>query len=72
MIFGLPDWPAVAKWLSDDEKACITSQLEAQSSGFTRERSNRREILETCLTPRMIAHYLAYVSIPYCPLVRGC
>jgi MFS family permease len=67
VIFGLPDWPAVAKWLSDDEKACITSQLEAQSSGFTRERASRREVIETCFTPRMVAHYFAYVSISQFP-----
>lgn len=63
VIFGLPDWPAVAKWLSDDEKACIISQLEGQSSGFTRERASQREVLETCFAPRMVAHYFAYVSV---------
>lgn len=64
VIVFLPNWPAVAKWLSDDEKNCITIQLEAQASGFTRERASRREVLETCFTPRMVAHYFAYVS-PY-------
>jgi hypothetical protein len=40
VIFGLPDWPAVSKWLGEDEKAFVTSQLEAQFSAFTRERSS--------------------------------
>lgn len=68
VIFGLPDWSAVAKWLTDDEKLCLQSQLQAQSSGFTREHSSRREVMETCFTPRMIAHYFAYVSTPEHPL----
>lgn len=62
IIAFMPNWPGTAKWLTDNEKHCITTRLEAQASGFTRERASRREILETCFTPRMVAHYLAYVS----------
>ncbi|CAM1508741.1 Fc.00g055890.m01.CDS01 [Cosmosporella sp. VM-42] len=51
----LPNWPAVAEWLDDDEKRCITAQLEGEGSGFTRERASRREILETCFAPPMSA-----------------
>ncbi|KAI1371676.1 MFS transporter [Hypoxylon crocopeplum] len=62
VILFLPNWPTVAKWLDDDEKRCLISRLDAESGGFTRERASRREVLETCFQPRMIAHYLAYLS----------
>ena len=59
----LPDWPSSAPWLSEDEKQCIDAQVQAAAgSGFTREHASRREILETCFSPRMVAHYLSYVS----------
>lgn len=62
VLVFLPNWPAVATWLDQDEKRNIISRVEEGGGGFTRERASRREILETCFAPRMVAHYLAYVS----------
>lgn len=61
----LPDWPSSASWLSEDEKLCVSAQVQAASGGgFTREHASRREILETCFSPRMVAHYTSYVNRP--------
>lgn len=59
----LPDYPARAKWLSEDDKRFAESRLVARGGGYNREHASRREILETFFNPRMLAHYIAYVSI---------
>ncbi|EEU38102.1 uncharacterized protein NECHADRAFT_48085 [Fusarium vanettenii 77-13-4] len=62
VVAFLPNWPAVTTWLDNDEKRYIISRVEEGAGGFTREKASRREILETCFAPRMVAHYLAYLA----------
>lgn len=59
IIFFLPDWPE-RSWLSVDDAKFATERLEGQ--GYTKAHASRREIMETCLSPRMLAHYFTYVS----------
>lgn len=60
-LFFLPDYPSSAKWLTDDDKKFIEARIKVKGGGYTNERSTRREVLETCFSPRMMAHYLAYI-----------
>lgn len=60
-LFFLPDYPSSAKWLTDDDKKFIEARIKVKGGGYTNERSTRREVLETCFSPRMLAHYLAYI-----------
>lgn len=62
VVFYLPDYPGKVKWLSDDDKKYAEDRLKAQGGGFSKEHATKKEILETCFSPRMLAHYLAYVS----------
>lgn len=67
LIFFLPDWPSKAKWLNDDDKKYAEDRLKAQGGGHSKEHATRKEVLETCFSPRMMAHYFAYVS-SNCPV----
>lgn len=64
LVFCLPDYPHDAKWLSEDEKSFAVTRLQVQDGGYTKERAGRREILDTCIGPRMLAHYVTYVGSP--------
>ncbi|KAL6243467.1 hypothetical protein RBB50_009459 [Rhinocladiella similis] len=59
LFFLLPDYPSTSKWLEPEEKQFAIDRLDEQQSSFTREHASRHEILEA-LSPRMIAHYLAF------------
>lgn len=61
IIFFLPDWPE-RSWLSPEDAKFATDRLEGQ--GYTKAHASRREIMETCLSPRMLLHYATYVSAP--------
>ncbi|KAH7150566.1 hypothetical protein B0J13DRAFT_620870 [Dactylonectria estremocensis] len=58
----LPNLPSVATWLDEGEKRNTISRVEDGAGGFTRERANRREILETCFAPPMVARYFAHLA----------
>ncbi|EME78071.1 uncharacterized protein MYCFIDRAFT_57511 [Pseudocercospora fijiensis CIRAD86] len=59
----LPDYPATAKFLSEDEKKYVQDRIAVKGGGYTKERSTRAEILETAFSPRMLAHYFTYVGL---------
>lgn len=58
----LPDYPSRAKFLSAEEKSFAEDRLKDRGGGWNREHATRKEILETFFSPRMLAHYLAYVA----------
>lgn len=60
ILFFLPDYPE-RSWLSPDDAKYATERLEG--TGFTKDHATKKEVLETCFSPRMLAHYLAYVSM---------
>lgn len=62
VLLSLPDYPARAKFLSEDDKKFVHDRIAVKGGGYTREKSKRSEILSTAFSPRMLAHYLAYVS----------
>lgn len=63
VLFCLPDYPARAKFLSEDDKKFVQDRIAVKGGGYTQEKSTRKEVLATALSPRMMAHYLAYVSL---------
>ncbi|KAF2120999.1 major facilitator superfamily domain-containing protein [Lophiotrema nucula] len=77
VVIFLPDYPSSAKWLSEEEREFAVQRIEEQQGGFTREPASRREILETCFSPRMLAHYVSYYAnvvvisslIYFCPTI---
>jgi MFS family permease len=60
----LPDYPARAKFLSADDKKLAEDRLKERGGGYNREHATRKEIVATFVSPRMLAHYIAYVSEP--------
>ena len=62
----LPDYPSRAKFLSDEDKKFVEDRIKVKGGGYTNAHATRKEILETAFSPRMLAHYLAYV----CSLCR--
>lgn len=60
----LPDYPARAGFLSDEDKRLAVDRLKERGGGYQTEHASREEILQTFFAPRMIAHYCAYVSLP--------
>ncbi|KAI1133972.1 MFS transporter [Hypoxylon sp. FL0543] len=62
----LPDYPSRAKFLSADEKSFAVDRLKERGGGYNREHATRKEILETCFSPRMLAHYCAYIANVVC------
>jgi MFS family permease len=60
--FFLPDYPARAKWLSNAEKKFAVDRLADRGGGYNQEHATRKEILDTCFSPRMLLHYIAYVA----------
>ena len=62
LVYFLPDDPQNLKWLSDDEKTFAVARLQIQDGGYTKERASRRKMIDTCICPRMLAHFLTFVS----------
>jgi MFS family permease len=62
----LPDYPARAKFLTAEDKRLAEDRLRERGGGYNREHATRKEIMTTFVSPRMLAHYLAYVSILLC------
>jgi MFS family permease len=62
LIFFLPDYPARARWLSEADKRFAEDRLVERGGGYNRDHASKREVRETFLSPRMLAHYIAYVS----------
>ena len=60
--FFLPDYPARAHWLSSSEKKFAVDRLAERGGGYNQEHASRKEILETCFSPRMLLHYIAYIA----------
>lgn len=58
----LPDYPSRAKWLSESDRQFAEDRLKERGGGYNRDHATRKEILETFFSPRMLAHYCAYVS----------
>ncbi|KPI45351.1 putative transporter [Cyphellophora attinorum] len=58
----LPDYPARAKWLNEDDKRFAEDRLRERGGGYNRDHATRKELIETFGSPRMLAHYLAYVA----------
>lgn len=63
VILFLPDYPSTARWLSPEDKEFCEKRLQPQAAGFERRHATRKEILATCLSPRMLLHYFAYVCV---------
>lgn len=61
VIFILPDYPSRANFLNQDEKQFAIDRLKQYGGGYNREHATKKEILETFFSPRMLAHYFAYV-----------
>lgn len=66
----LPDYPARAKFLTADDKRLAEDRLKERGGGYNREHATRKEILATFVSPRMLAHYFAYVSTSLAVLYR--
>lgn len=64
VVFFLPDYPSTAKWLSDEDKKFAEDRLKVDGGGYSKAHSSKEEIRDTCLNPRMLAHYFTYVSSP--------
>ncbi|KAH8812914.1 retrograde regulation protein 2 [Xylogone sp. PMI_703] len=58
----LPDYPSRAKWLSESEKRFAIDRLKERGGGYHTEHASREEILATFFSPRMLAHYIAYIA----------
>lgn len=58
----LPDYPARAKFLTADDKRLAEDRLKEKGGGYNREHAARKEIIATFVSPRMLAHYIAYIA----------
>lgn len=58
----LPDYPARAKFLNEEDKRFAEDRLKERGGGYNRDHASRKEVLATFTSPRMLAHYIAYVS----------
>lgn len=63
----LPDYPARAKFLSEEEKQLAVDRLKERGGGYRKDHATRDELLQTFFAPRMLVHYAAYVSPPESP-----
>ncbi|KAF2174737.1 MFS general substrate transporter [Zopfia rhizophila CBS 207.26] len=62
VVFFLPDYPSRAPFLNSEDKKFAEGRLQRQGGGFTKTHATKAEIIETCFSPRMLAHYSAYVT----------
>ena len=60
-LWTVPDYPARARWLSEDDKKYIEDRIKVRGGGYTKAHANRKEVLYTLFHPRMVAHYFAYL-----------
>jgi MFS family permease len=60
--FFLPDYPTRARWLNESDKKFAIDRLKERGGGYNREHGTKAEIW-AAINPRMMVHYLAYVSI---------
>lgn len=60
--FFLPDYPARAKWLTAPEKKFAEYHLAERGGGYNQEHATRKEILDSCFSPRILLHYIAYIA----------
>lgn len=58
----LPDYPARAKFLNEDDKCFAEDRLKDRGGGYNQDHASRKEVWATVTSPRMLAHYIAYVS----------
>ena len=58
----LPDYPARAKFLDEDDKRFAEDRVKERGGGYNRDSASRNEVWATVTSPRMLAHYVAYVS----------
>ncbi|KAI2602191.1 MFS transporter [Hypoxylon sp. NC1633] len=65
-LLVIPDYPARAKFLSASEKRFAEDRLKERGGGHNREHATRHEILQTFFSPRMLAHYFAYIANVVC------
>ncbi|KAI7318591.1 putative MFS transporter [Hortaea werneckii] len=57
----VPDYPARARWLSEDDKRYMEDRIKVHGGGYTKAHASRHEVLTTCFHPRMMAHFFAYL-----------
>lgn len=72
-LLVLPDYPSRAGFLGDDDKRLAVSRLKERGGGYQNDHATRGELVQTFFAPRMMAHYVAYASLPSrapCPRVR--
>lgn len=62
MLWLLPDWPALARFLTEDEKKFVQDRVAVKGGGYTSRKSTRAELLATVCSPRMLLHYTAYLT----------
>ncbi|KJX98790.1 hypothetical protein TI39_contig391g00010 [Zymoseptoria brevis] len=62
VLFFLPDYPARAKFLNDDDKKYIQDRIAVKGGGYTQKHASRQEVLATAFSPRMMTHYVAYLT----------
>lgn len=61
VVLFLPDYPARAKWLDDSDKKFIEDRIAVKGGGYTKRHGTKYEIMQTVFSPRMLAHYGAYL-----------
>lgn len=61
VIFFLPDWPARAKFLNEEDKKYVEDRIAVKGGGYTKRHATKQEIWETAGPGRMWIHYLAYL-----------
>lgn len=68
--FWLDDSPAKAKWLTDDDKACLSEMMEADKRAIQQSRQNasvgmmsQRSMLRELFTPVIMLYTLAYFCL---------
>ncbi|RYP48266.1 hypothetical protein DL768_005819 [Monosporascus sp. mg162] len=61
-ILILPDYPSRDKWLSESDRKFAEDRLKERGGGYNRDHATRKEIVETFFSPRMLAHYFAYIA----------
>lgn len=60
-FWSVPDYPARARWLSEDDKKYIEDRIKVRGGGYTKAHASKKEVLTTCFHPRMVAHFMAYL-----------